>query len=161
MFKRHPTDTQLIFLTLTLVLLMGIPTVHALTEPESEVVVVSQRQPASISPAVLSTGKASQTSTHFAKLDLNCRKRSTGEFKVEADFIQFQGKTCLAGVEAAEVQIINRSNGYTGSVFDSGSDRYQTDLIQLQKGSNEISIRYLDASGKYIEEVLKVQTSQL
>ncbi|MNL75426.1 hypothetical protein D3C87_2012290 [compost metagenome] len=67
----------------------------------------------------------------------------------------------MKNFNSENVEIINRSNGYTASIFDSGKNKYQTDLIQLVQGENEITVRYQDASGKTQEEVLKVLSSQI
>lgn len=159
MFKRQPTDTQLIFLTLTLVLLMGIPTLNTLAE--SDEVAPTSRQPASIQamPAVVKS-LPSPVST-LTKHDLNCREKMNAEVQVNGELLQLQGRRCLGKFKTLTLEIENRSNGYTASVFESGTDQYQTDLIQLQKGSNEIVIKCRDANGKSVEEMLKVHASSL
>lgn len=167
MFKRQPTDIQL-FVTLVLVLAMGIPTFQALAEPDdiqgygvvTGAVPSAQRQPSSIAKVSVPNGQPSLPSS-FTKHDLNCVKKSPVEVQIKGEIVQLQGRSCLGDFSAGEVEIVNKSNGYTASVFDNGPDKYQTDLIQLQNGSNEISIRYRDASGKTIEEVLKIHSQQL
>lgn len=167
MLKRQPTDTQFLFITLMLVLLMGIPTFNTLMSADPEfsedhVVVAASsmpRVPASI-PTTTSMAAPSALS-HFAQFDFKCTKKSAGPLKVDGRFIQLQGKNCLKNYQEGDVEIVNKSNGYTASIFDKDSDKYQTDLIQLQKGDNEIVIRYRDRSGKTVEEALFVHSIQI
>ncbi|WP_413613010.1 hypothetical protein [Bdellovibrio sp. HCB-110] len=167
MFKRQPTDTQFLFITLVLVLLMGIPTFHTLTANEelSEEQVVSattpvgQRKPASVVAA--SALPIAPAISHFTQYDVSCAKKVLPKLDVAGSYVQFQGKNCLKNFKEGDIEIVNRSNGYTASVFISGSDKYQTDLIQLQKGDNEIAIRYRERSGKAVEEVVRVRSSQI
>lgn len=167
MFKRQPTDTQFLFITLILVLLLGIPTFHTLTANEelSEEQVVGtsaptgQRSPASVSTA--SALRVASAISHFTQYDVSCAKKVLPKLDVTGSYVQFQGKNCLKNFKDGDIEIVNRSNGYTASVFISGSDKYQTDLIQLQKGDNEIAIRYRERSGKAVEEVVRVRSSQI
>ena len=89
-------------------------------------------------------------------MDLNCSKKGAFKVSVRGNFVQFQGKSCVKGFNEGQVEIVNKSNGYTASIFPRGTDKYQTDLIQLQNGDNEIAIRYRERSGKSVEEVVHV-----
>ncbi|MEK2644114.1 hypothetical protein [Bdellovibrio sp. BCCA] len=168
MFKRQPTDTQFLFITLVLVLLMGIPTFHTLTAndefsndelAQNSATTIGERRPASI-PAVSGAAMAPAVS-HFTHYDVSCAKKALNKLDISGGFVQFQGKNCLKNFKDGDIEIVNKSNGYTASVFVSGADKYQTDLIQLQKGDNEIAIRYRERSGKAVEEVIRVRSSQI
>lgn len=168
MLKRQPSDTQFLFITLILVLLMGIPTFHTLTAKEeiSEEQLVGvvtpvnqQRSPSSI-PAV-STVPVARAISQFTHYDVSCAKKALSKLDVTGSYVQFQGKNCLKNFKTGDIEIVNKSNGYTASIFNSGSDKYQTDLIQLQKGDNEIAIRYRERSGKTVEEVVRIRSSQI
>lgn len=167
MFKRLPSDTHFIFITLVLVLLMAVPTFHTLVNDESgeEAVEVAMsptaglRAPASV-PTMAAIAVTSALSQYTA-YDLSCPKRGVASVSVSGNFIQLQGKNCLKNFKDGDVEIVNKSNGYTASVFSSGTDKYQTDMIQLQKGENEIAIRYREASGKAVEQVLRIRSSQI
>ncbi|UXR64964.1 hypothetical protein EZJ49_01705 [Bdellovibrio bacteriovorus] len=113
------------------------------------------RTPASV-PAVGS--RISSAISHLAQLDLRCAKKAQSPLRVEGSYVQFEGKNCLRD---KTLEIVNKSNGYTASVFLKGTDKYQTDLIQLQKGDNEITIRYHDGPGKAVEEVVQVHSNQI
>lgn len=171
MFKRQPTDTQFLFITALLVLLLAFPTFHTLTKNEVEEVTAEQitrvdgvaegsRAPASV-PGKVPTVKLKPVLSQFTQYDLSCAKKGLSELKVSGSYVQFQGKNCLKNFKVSDIEIINKSNGYTASIFGSGTDKYQTDLIQLQKGDNEITIRYRERSGKAVEEVVRILSSQI
>lgn len=164
MFKTPPTDNQFLFVTLVLVLLLGVPAFVNITDEDEAVPMVAtaglsvDRQPASIpTPEVKPTARALE----LTEWDLSCAKKAAAILKVSAGHVQFHGKNCLQGDQGGDVEIVNRTNGYTASVFFRGSDKYQTDLIQLQSGDNEIAIRYRERSGKTVEEVVLVQFNQI
>ncbi len=171
MLKRPPTDTQFIVITLVLVLLMGIPTFKTLTAYEPDVVsdhvaasatnlASQQRAPSSV-PAQTVLKPSRPALSHLTRYDVSCAKKAAAAFVVSGNYVQLQGKNCLKNFKDGDIEIINKSNGYTASVFPSGTDKYQTDLIQLQNGDNEIAIRYRERSGKAVEEVLRIRSPQI
>lgn len=168
MFKAPPTDNQFLFVTLSLVLLLGVPAFLNITQEDEslpEVAAVAgtaglstDRHPASIpAPAIKPPSKALEQT----QWDLSCDKHASSVLRVSSDHVQFHGRTCLREGQGGEVEIINRTNGYTASIFFQGSNKYQTDLIQLQQGDNEIAIRYRERSGKMVEEVILVQLKRI
>jgi len=166
MFKRA-SEINFIAVTLVLVLLLGARTFMSLTEEEdfkTDAAIAagpstnSLRAPASL-PTV--SDKPRSALEQFTQFDLLCAKKSAHTVSVQGNFVQFHGKSCDHGLALAEVEIINKSNGYTGSIFPKGDDQYQTDLIQLQNGENEITIRYHELSGKQVEEVIKVHSTKI
>lgn len=170
MFKRQSSDTHFLLITLVLVLLLGIPTFHTLTAEEEmpEMVAASmgsagleigQRGPASI-PAK-SKEMASSLVSPVTSYDLSCSKKALQKISVNGSYVQLQGKNCLKSLSSGDIEIINKSNGYTASIFNSGSNQYQTDLIQLRGGDNEIAIRYRERSGKPVEEIIHVHAPKI
>ncbi|KYG69337.1 hypothetical protein AZI87_09100 [Bdellovibrio bacteriovorus] len=169
MFKSQPTDTHLLIITSCLVALLGIPTFFTLTSNDPVEVVNAEvqvsptlsqhRQPASVPQGASVSAQAALS--HFTHYDLNCEKKGAGKVTVTGGYVQFQGKNCLKNLKNGEIEIINKSNGYTASIFNSGADKYQTDLIQLQNGDNEIAIRYRERSGKAVEEVVRIHSSKI
>lgn len=150
-----------------LVLFMGIPTFQTLTQKEEvsgELVametsaVAAKRSPSSLPSSVVEVKPALAS---FTAYDLSCTKKSVSELTVSGPYVQFQGRNCLKNFKSGDVEIVNKSNGYTASIFASGSDKYQTDLIQLQQGENEIAIRYRESSGKPVEVVVRVRSSKI
>lgn len=117
-----------------------------------------ERAPASIPAQAL---KAVKPAAHFKNLDLNCKKNQLSPLSVVGTYVQLQGKNCVANFNVGDVEIMNKSNGFTASVFQSGADKYQTDLIQLQPGQNEITIRYRERSGKSVQETLHITSSSI
>jgi len=162
MFKRSPTDTHFIIITLVLVALLAGRTFFSLVDEdkgeEGEVAMASSggadRSPASL-PAV------APALAQLTQWDLSCKKKEKPRMTVKGSFVQFQGKNCLKNFQADRLEIINKSNGYTASVFTSGNEEYKTDLIQLNPGENSITIRYIESSGKRYEEDVKIQASQI
>ncbi|MEK2689811.1 hypothetical protein [Bdellovibrio sp. GT3] len=170
MFKRAASEVQFIAITFVLVLLLGVRTFASLTEEDAAVqdeqqvattVIAKEtnRRPASIPATTVAPQKIGSSLHESADVDLNC-KGKTGQLEVNAGYIQFKGKNCTTGVSVGQIQIVNKSNGYTASVFDRGSDRYQTDLIQLQPGQNEIAIRY-EKAGRKVEEIIRISSTKI
>lgn len=172
MFKRSASDVQFIAVTFVLVALLGVRTFASLVEsdevPASAVAsatglaqnAVGARAPASVAAVTVVPQKVTSTLHQSADFDLNCTKKSADKIAVKGSYLQLRGKSCVRGYAIGQIEIVNKSNGYTASVFDRGSDKYQTDLIQLNKGENEIAIRYKAAGGKSVEEVLRISAPQ-
>lgn len=162
MFKRSPTDTHFIVITLVLVALLAGRTFFSLVDDdkgeEGEIAMTSgasgDRSPASVPAATPALAQLTQW-------DLSCKKKDKPHMVVKGSFVQFQGKNCLKNFKADRLEIVNKSNGYTASVFTSGTEEYKTDLIQLNQGENSITIRYIESSGKRYEENVKIQASQI
>ncbi|WP_413559742.1 hypothetical protein [Bdellovibrio sp. HCB209] len=169
MFKRAASEFQFIAITFILVVLLGARTFASLTESDfatSEesrnvaVAKIAERVPASVPKTTVAPQKIESSLHQSADLDLNCNKKKDSALAIHAGYIQFKGKSCVRGGTVGSIQIVNKSNGYTASVFDRGSDKYQTDLIQLQPGENEISIRY-ENSGRQVEEIIRVSSTKI
>lgn len=161
----QPKQTHFILVTLVLVLMLGAPTFYSLTEDsdfaqlteQSALAISASRAPASLPPIAVATKK--NALGRFFHFDLSCAKNSGAvPMEVHGGFVQLQGKSCLNKSQRQQVEILNKTNGYTASIFDSGSDKYQTDLIQLADGDNEISVRYREPSGKTVESVIFIRS---
>lgn len=168
MFKRQTSDIQFIGVTLVLVLLLGARTFYSLTEDEALPVESAVASSASVASATRSpsslpknTVKFDSGLEQFTQFDLSCTKKSVTTVSVQGSFVQFQGKNCVKSLQQDDVEIVNKSNGYTASIFKRGTDKYQTDLIQLKAGDNEIAIRYRERSGKSVEEVVRVHSTKI
>ncbi len=146
---------------------MGGPTVWSLIGEEGAVQqerehitrgsTLAQRTPASLPPSAVT---APARVSPLAQLDVSCLTAKFKPLAVHDTFVRFEGKSCVKGLDREKIEIINRSNGYTASIFFSGADHYQTDLIQLKAGENEIQIRYPSAQG-FKEEILRVTSSSI
>lgn len=143
---------------------MAFPTYQTLAQKETvqptlNASALDARTPASIPPAP--SVKVAKAHSHFHSMDLNCKKSATSSFKVVGAFLQFQGKNCGPSLKDGDVEIINKSNGFTASVFTKGSNQYQTDLIQLKEGDNQILIRYRPSTGQPVEQTMTVTSSAI
>lgn len=161
----QPKQTHFIFVTLVLVLMLGAPTFFSITDDSDYVesaesaslAVNASRSPASLPP--ISPVSKERALERFFNFDLSCAKKSDGvPFEVRGGYVQLQGKSCLQKGQRQQVEIVNKTNGYTASIFESGTDKYQTDLIQLADGENEISVRYREASGKTVESIIFIRS---
>ncbi|MNS85126.1 hypothetical protein D3C72_1189820 [compost metagenome] len=167
MLKTSRADTYFLVITFLVVALLGIPTYSSLVEEDGVQTQAASVKPKSADqrvPASIPTKIEAPAASAFhmkTEMDLSCGKKLASLLKVSGGFMQLHGKSCVKNFNSENVEIINRSNGYTASIFDSGKNKYQTDLIQLVQGENEITVRYQDASGKTQEEVLKVLSSQI
>lgn len=161
MFKKQPSDNQLIFVTFILVVLMAFPTFQTLAQNEGPSDGVLPRSPASVPVLATAWDVKKETEQRFAHLDLNCASKPAVSADIVGDVVQLQGKNCITDFKDGDVEIVNKSNGFTASIFDSGMGKYQTDLIQLQQGENEIAIRYRQKTGKVTEHVLRVRSSSI
>lgn len=113
-------------------------------------------------PASTQSTEAASTSlkTHLA-VDLNCGDRQKPELKAHGHWAQLKGRMCKPKKGTFVVEITNMSNGFTASVFDLGSQQYQTDLIQLDRGSNKIRVRIVSPVGAVEEQTLLIENSYI
>lgn len=168
--KRTPTEFQFIMITLLLVAMLGVPTAYSLIDEDiSQELAVAEpnkqdeqaagdRSPASVSTKL---GHAKSSLFSMTNLDLSCAQSFESSFKVVGQFVQFKGKNCLKNFKQDHIEIVNKSNGYTASIFSFGKDQYQTDMIQLMGGENEITIRYNSPAGTKYEKTIKVLASTI
>ncbi len=61
--------------------------------------------------------------------------------------IKIKGKDC-SDSESTNYTIVNKSNGFTGTVFSTPKKSFKTDLIQLSPGKNLIILTALGESGE-------------
>lgn len=168
MFQKISSDTKFLAITSFIVLALGARTFFSLVEPEEIPAaalasqggpVIGTRTPASVGPQAHDVKPKWE---RFAHHDLNCNKKGpVGVLAVNGNMVQIQGRNCIKGFKASDIEIINQQNGYTASIFESGKDEYQTDLIQLEQGDNEITIRYRERSGTVVEEVVRVRATRI
>ncbi|NUN04435.1 MAG: hypothetical protein HUU57_01625 [Bdellovibrio sp.] len=166
MFKSQPSETHFLVITAVLVALMGIPTFHTLTAEETapDELATAEIAPVQASSPVRSVASVEPYAVKPMMLtayDVSCKKQGLVTLNVDGSYVQLQGKNCLKNFKTGDIEIVNKSNGYTASIFSSGNDQYQTDLIQLRSGDNEIAIRYRERSGKPVEEVIHIRSPKI
>jgi len=179
--KEKNTEWKFLATTAFLVATIAVPTLASLvssdesTPPEAHMLRSTElkaRQPASV-PSVMGAPKKSIViqdtkkelsnllSNNLVSYDFSCAKNKPTEFKVEGNYFQLKGKDCNKGSQAPKLSITNKSNGFTAAVFMLNEKEYQTDLIQLKEGENQIFIQYQMPSGQIEEHVLNVKAGAI
>lgn len=175
------TEWKFLATTAFLVVTIAVPTLASLMAPDEIPVKVAQtlrptelkaRQPASL-PTLTGAPRKSIViqdtkqelnnllSNNLVSYDFACAKLKPTDFHVEGGYLQLKGKDCNKGSRGPKLSITNKSNGFTAAVFMLNEKEYQTDLIQLQEGENQISIQYQSPSGRIEEHVLKVKAGAI
>ena len=111
------------------------------------------RSPASIPPTTFS---AEDFKKHLL-VDLNCGTSKPTGLRVKSQWAQLKGRLCK-NKKGSIVEITNLNNGFTASIFDTGLQEYQTDLIHLDKGTNRIRVRVVGPSGATEEQTLEIES---
>ncbi len=166
--KYRSAENKFLLIAFVAVLLLGVKTVDSLLEhPVVEIKEFSQRQPSSISAVRqnMSLASALPSGSAAANFDFNCQKDAlkelVKEFIVLGAYLQIRGKGCLKAMQDDQVFIVNKSNGYTAAVFPMGQEEFQTDLIQLIEGQNQILIQYQNSRGKKFQREVVVKSSHI
>jgi hypothetical protein len=175
------TEWKFLATTAFLVATIAVPTLASLMTPDENTpqttmvlrpTELKAREPASV-PSLVSTPKKSIViqdtkkelnnllSNSMISYDFSCSKTKLTDFKVEGAYLQLKGKDCNKGAQSPKLSITNKSNGFTASVFMLNEKEYQTDLIQLEEGENQISIQYQMPSGRIEEHLLKVKAGAI
>lgn len=176
------TEWKFIYVTALLVAAVALPVYASMMEPSEKAgpqalmvlrpTELKRRQPASLSPANVTANKkimiedAKKELSHLlannlVSYDLACEKRKILDYKVEGHYLQLKGKDCSKGGKGPKLSITNKSNGFTAAVFMLNAKEYQTDLIQLQEGENQILIQYHTPAGNLEEQILHVQAGAI
>ena len=119
------------------------------------------RRPASIAKSSPFLEKAVTKISAAANFAFNCQKEFQKQVAVVGGYLQIRGKGCARSLQTEQLTIINKSNGYTASVFPTNHEDFQTDLIQLNEGQNHILIEYENSSGKKIQQEVVVKSSHI
>jgi hypothetical protein len=174
------TEWKFLLTTAFLVATIAVPTLASLISSEApvtpEILVLKPqlqktREPASL-PHLKGPDKAvviqdankelnnliSENSINF---DFRCAKDAALEFKVQGSYVQLKGRDCGKNTSAPKLSVTNKTNGFTASVFFTDGKQYQTDLIQLKEGENQIQIQYETSSGKSEQRILNVKSGAI
>jgi len=141
-------------LTLTSVAAEDGPRVVMVTAEEN-----SARTPAAISEKSL-LKKAAKVVIQSIQWDLCKDEKISNEVQIRGEFVQMKGRNCDPKKFSSELKIVNETNGYTASIIPLGADGYQTDLIQLNEGKNQILIRYQSLDGESFEKKIELQSKK-
>lgn len=117
----------------------------------------SEREPASIGEIKI---KPRHEKIQSVFLNLCNVEAMRSQINVRGEFIQVRGRNCSKSGVLDEIKIVNNSNGYTASILPAEiKNEYQTDLIQLIPGDNEIIIQYQSPKGELLKQKLKLSVS--
>lgn len=163
---RHETDWKILVTLGFFVATIAVPTVASLlTPPEREAVALANSKPAQASnrePASAAlAGSKTPSIAHVITLDVSCVRKKLATFKAEGSFVQIKGKDCRKKAAKNSIAITNKTNGFTASIFELNGNEYQTDLIQLKPGENQILVQVKSPAGSTEEQTIKVEASAL
>ena len=157
-------ETKFLIVSFVVVILLGVKTVASLVEdPQSDLNLIYSRQPSSVvkrEPKV-DLEKNKLPAPVAANFDFDCLKNSQKEVTVKGSYLQIRGKGCANAAQADQLSIVNKSNGYTAAVFQTGQGQFQTDLIQLIEGQNQILIQFQNSTGKKFQHEVVVKSSHI
>ena len=173
------TEWKFLITTAFIVATVAVPTLASLLGNESgttsAMVLRSQdqkvREPASL-PQMASFNKSvviqdagrelnNLVTENEISFDFQCKQAKTLDFKVQGNYVQLKGHDCEKKGEMPKLKVTNKTNGFTASVFVLNGKQYQTDLIQLKPGENQIHIQYQYPTGKLEEHVLNVKAGTI
>lgn len=115
-----------------------------------------QRAPASAPDIEVTPSAALPKVDSLLKQDL-CKNQNISELQSGLDHIQLKGNLCLGAKKIREIQITNQSNGHVATVFVFDETKYQTDVLPLSSGLNDIQARviYMDGKSEEIAFVIR------
>lgn len=164
--RKVSAETKLLYSLLSSVVLMGAigiyqilttaPAMYDLVQSSS---LSSTRSPASIGH--LGSDLVKEAIPRLAWKFCDLKKQNEKNFSVDGMYVQLKLTRCGKPTKKnSEVVIVNETNGYTASVFNLGTEEFQTDLIQLKEGSNRILIKYANPDGRVYEEKILLSSNQ-
>lgn len=146
------TQSKFIFINFIIVILLGVKTFDSLfvdtyihNEPIQSIS-DQLRNPASISPKHLiaaksETLKSTQIQQEAITISMNCQKNK--KVVTQSEMVMLRGNYCFKDLKGEEVKMINLKNGFEASFFALDKNQFNTDLIQLASGLNEIEIQVI------------------
>ena len=78
--------------------------------------------------------------------------------KSDTSYVQLVGQQCG---KLKSFEIVNNTNGYTATVFENVVKGFETDLIQLNAGKNEIEVRMENEVGQKITKFIYLHYEKL
>lgn len=103
----------------------------------------ADRSPASADLA--SSKQPDAPTTKFETLDWDCVTLSKTKFS--ATHLRIKGKKQCKDGAIKQIQILNQTNGFTASVFESDKS-FVTDFISLSHGENTLTVKWTDRRGE-------------
>lgn len=136
-------ERKFILITGILVLVAGFVGINSIEIPTEQSQLTDRRSPASVPTQVYIPSEVTQVLVDSWQVDLNCGKASSmpETLEVQSETIKISGKNCFKDSLEQNFEVVNESNGFTGSVFALPQGRFQTDFVQLVKGNNRLRVK--------------------
>lgn len=160
--QRAKLESQFLSITGLLVALIGGPAfLSILKEPLAQKVVArtvdSSRAPASFqseaAPLFVANSNEEKTQvTSLSTLKLNCEDGLIKK-EVDSNFIRLKGELCQ---NEQEMSILNRSNGFSASLFLGKNKKFTTDFIDLKEGENLLELTSIKQDGTKVLKSIHV-----
>lgn len=148
-------EKNFFLLTAVIVVMLGLPTLTSiLSEPinKSEVTLVSDysnRGPASALPS--SEGEAANSVT----MNMSCGSLPSS-YDVVGAHLRIKSTGCK-DLDISKLSIVNKSNGFTASIFPTKDNQFTTDYMDLTEGENAIEVTLRELSGIEKTHSIKIQ----
>lgn len=118
-----------------------------------------QRAPASVAGFASSLVAAPGAQT----FDLDClRANEKVSTQVNSGQLRLRAQLCGLKAKSSVTEIVNTTNGYTATVFQTSDRHLSSDYIQLNEGLNHIRIQFQDPAGALqVSELLVSRLSEV
>ena len=147
-------EKNFFLLTAVIVLMLGFPTLSSLvSEPigKSEVTVVSEAS--SRGPASASVDPLTKPSSVTVEVDCGSMPQN---LVVEGSHLRLKSSHCR-DLDVIGLSVVNKSNGFTASIFPTKDNQFTTDFMDLAEGNNSFELKLRDSSGQEKTHEIKIQ----
>ena len=158
-------EPKFLLVTLSLIILVGVPAMHSMMQMPTELVVGEEvielstgRSPASVDTQFKASNYEIRNTikAKSVTVDFNCKSKDKN-FVQETDGNLFRLKSdaCL-NEKWKDVSIYNKTNGYTAAVIFVNRG-FTTDFMDLDEGENKLVVSGVNEHGQSIEHLLTVK----
>ena len=91
----------------------------------------------------------------FCNHSLNSKTATTS---VDSQLVMLDFKICKDLKNVESVHLVNQTNGFKAHIFKTDNFNYKTDFIQLDKGSNKITVEVVLKDGQKKQDSLVILT---
>jgi hypothetical protein len=120
-----------------------------------------ERAPASVVNLAPAIEKVVVATNEAEVVNLNCFNGTTPvTIKSQAKQLRLRGPVCGNRNTIDHVEVVNRTNGFVGTIFQTDQTKYSSDYIHLASGDNQIFLSFTDASGEQHVAELNVSRHQ-
>ena len=156
-------ESQFLLVIGTIVVLVGVPTVLSVFRAPDFAPMVSAQKLDSRSPASEQNANESNGTkigadslvreiSSTALIQLDCENQQ-GSTEVSGNYIRMTGSPCE---DFEDVEITNKSNGFSAAVIFTKGHQFTTDFIDLKDGENNLEIIATRADGSKTSNFFKV-----